>query len=276
MKKRSVVSVVAAMVAATLCFSGTALQAQWFVGPNLQYLITTNTPAEVSRASPPSRLAFGVQLQKTLKSNLAFAFEVNYRTENGEMKTGYVAANKFPHEAPNTTSNTASTATHSTSNTASTATHSTSNTPPQIQVVEPGGLGPQVLTTLTSSSVEASAMLKIPMVDLDSSGTVLHLNLGALADRVLSTEQVDDYSQIPDYLGPKTVTVNYVPQFGFGAMFGVGVATNMGPGKLLFDLRFVFRNPKTALTNTTPSQEQDLSWLIGQGMRFGVSYLFSL
>lgn len=235
-------SVVAAVVVTTLCFCTTSLQAQWFVGPSIQYLITTNTPTEVSRASPPTRLALGVQVQKELKSKLAVAFEANYRTENGEMKTDYVAA----------------------------------KTTPRVQVVTPGGTGPQIVSTFTSSSIEASAMLKIPLVDLDSSGTALHLNLGALADRVLNTKQVDDYSQIPDYLGAKTVEVEYSPQFGFGALFGVSVGTSMGSGKLLFDLRFVFRNPKTALTNTTPPQEQDLSWLIGQGMRFGVSYLFSL
>ncbi len=117
-------------------------------------------------------------------------------------------------------------------------------------------------------------MMLIPVGDLDTSGSKFFLELGVLADRVLTAQQTDDYSNIPNYSGPQTVTVDYEGQFGFGAMIGAGLSLQVGGDRILFDLRYVFRQPTTLTTTTTPPQDQNVAWLIGRGLRVGLSYAF--
>lgn len=119
-------------------------------------------------------------------------------------------------------------------------------------------------------------MMVIPVADLDTSGSKFVLELGVLADRVLSAEQTDDYSSIPNYSGPETVNVSYEGQFGFGAMIGFGLILPVGSDRISFDLRYVFRQPTSLTTTTTPATEQNVAWLIGRGLRIGLSYLFAL
>jgi hypothetical protein len=216
----------------------------FYVGPTASYVVSTSVPEEVQQSGAPTRMTFGAMAIIAKRSSMEFRFDLNYRIENGAFTTNYNAL-------PSTLS----------------PLH------PRLSVVDPTPQ-PQISSTLNTSSIEASAMMLIPVGDLDTSGSKFFLELGVLADRVLTAQQTDDYSNIPNYSGPQTVTVDYEGQFGFGAMIGAGLSLQVGGDRILFDMRYVFRQPTTLTTTTTPPQDQNVAWLIGRGLRIGLSYAF--
>lgn len=235
----------------------------FYVGPTASYVVSTSVPEEVQQSGAPTRVTFGAMAIIAKRSSMEFRFDLNYRIENGAFTTSY--------NAQSLTHNGSDVIPSETRNESDVIPSETRN--PRLSVVDPTPQ-PQISSTLNTSSVEASAMMLIPVGDLDTSGSKFFLELGVLADRVLTAQQTDDYSNIPNYSGPQTVTVDYEGQFGFGAMIGAGLSLQVGGDRILFDMRYVFRQPTTLTTTTTPPQDQNVAWLIGRGLRIGLSYAF--
>lgn len=235
----------------------------FYLGPTASYVVSTSVPEEVQQSGAPMRVTFGAMGIVSSRKSMEFRFDLNYRIENGSFATDYnplTQANSesdvIPSEARNESDVVPSEARN-----------------PRLFVVDPTPQ-PQISSTLNTSSIEASAMMLIPVGDLDSSGSRVFLELGVLADRVLSAQQVDDYSNIPNYSGPQTVTIDYEGQFGFGAMIGAGLSLQVGGDRILFDIRYVFRQPTTLTSTTAPPVDQNVAWLLGRGLRVGLSYAF--
>lgn len=224
----------------------------FYLGPTASYVVSTSVPEEVQQSGAPMRVTFGAMGIVSSRKSMEFRFDLNYRIENGSFTTDYnplTQANSESDVIPSEARN------------------------PRLFVVDPTPQ-PQITSTLNTSSIEASAMMLIPVGDLDTSGSRVFLELGVLADRVLSAQQVDDYSNIPNYSGPQTVTIDYEGQFGFGAMIGAGLSLQVGGDRILFDIRYVFRQPTSLTSTTTPPIDQNVAWLLGRGLRVGLSYAF--
>lgn len=243
--------------------SATAAAQSFLIGPSAAYVVSTSVPEEVSQSGAPMRVTLGLQAVVPTRKSMEFRFDLNYRIENGEFTTDYEPLSSarngdvIPNEVRNSESSTL------------TPLH------PRLFVVDPTP-APQLVSTLNTSSLELSAMMVIPVADLDTSGSKFMLELGVLADRVLSAKQTDDYSAIPNYPEPTTVNIEYEGQFGFGAMIGIGLVLPVGSDRISFDLRYVIRQPTTLTSTTTPPVDQNVAWLIGRGLRVGLSYLFAM
>jgi hypothetical protein len=243
-------------------------------------------PEEVSQSGAPMRVTLGMQAVVPTRKSMEFRFDLNYRIENGSFTTTYEplssvanGSDVIPSEARNagvipSNARNGSDVIPSNARNGSDVIPSNARNP-RLFVVDPTP-APQVTSTLNTSSIELSAMMVIPVADLDTSGSKFVLELGVLADRVLTAEQTDDYSSIPNYPEPTTMNVSYEGQFGFGAMIGIGLILPVGSDRISFDLRYVMRQPTSLTSTTTPPVDQNVAWLIGRGLRVGLSYLFAL
>jgi hypothetical protein len=267
--KSTLVAVVGMLV------TSVGLSAQSFlIGPSAAYVVSTSVPEEVSQSGAPMRVTLGLQAVVPTRKSMEFRFDLNYRIENGSFTTTYEplssvanGSDVIPSEARN-----ADVIPSNARNGSDVIPSNARN--PRLFVVDPTP-APQVTSTLNTSSIELSAMMVIPVADLDTSGSKFVLELGVLADRVLTAEQTDDYSSIPNYPEPTTVNVAYEGQFGFGAMIGIGLILPVGSDRISFDLRYVMRQPTSLTSTTTPPVNQNVAWLIGRGLRIGLSYLFA-
>jgi len=240
------ISVVATFLVATT-FS---VSAQWFVGPAFTYTISTGLGEDVTAYGAPTRFNVGVRANKVLAKSSELYVGLNYRIENGGFMTPFVATPAMRVG--------------------------------KLDVVEPGAGGPMVTSTINTSAVELDLGISFRITDLDTSGSRLMLNVGALVDNIFTADQTDDYSAVPaNDLGtrPRTVSAEYASQFGFGAQFGVSLILPFGDSRVVFDLGYMVRQPTefdipTATSSTSSSQ--DVGWLVGRGFRLGLAYQFGL
>ncbi|MBK6291070.1 MAG: hypothetical protein KA339_07115 [Candidatus Kapabacteria bacterium] len=237
-------SVVATIIVATT-FS---VSAQWFVGPAFTYSISTGLGEDVTAYGAPTRFNLGVRANKALASTSELYLGLNYRVENGGFMSAFVATPAMRVG--------------------------------KLDVVEPDPGAPKVTSTINTSAIELDFGISFKITDLDTSGSRLMLNVGALVDNIFSADQTDDYSAIPaNELGerPKTVSAEYASQFGFGAQLGVSLILPVGDGRAIFDVGYMVRQPTEFdipnATSTTAST-QDVGWLIGRGFRLGLAYQF--
>lgn len=233
-----------------LTTSSTVHAQSLFVGPTAWYLISTNAPGSSNGAGQPTRYMVGAAATIPFNKKTELRTTVGYRSESGSFTT---PLNQLP--------------------TTDQRVH-----PPVslIQVVDNPNATPQLPSTLTASSLELTASLCFPVMPLDSSGAALGFSLGGLVDYMMSAQQDDDYSAIDKHQGPAHVIADYESQLGFGALLGLYIALPVGTNRLNFDLQYVFRNPTTITSATTPPVEQSSGWLIGKGLRVGLSFGFGL
>ncbi len=225
------------------CGVGTFAQTP-FVGPTAFYLLSTSSPGNTSGLPQPTRFLVGASALWLQKNNVHIRVSAGYRSEEGSFATPQ-------SQAPNVAGN-------------------------RLHVIDPATGEPMLTSTITASSVEVNAQLGFPLLPLDSSGSVLGLTIGGLMDYMVSASQTDDYSAFPNHQGPKTVTAQYSPHAGFGALLGAYLTIPLDVHQLAFDVSYVFRRPSTMLTTGTPATEQNIGWLIGSGLRVGVTMFFRL
>lgn len=218
-----------------------------FIGPEIGYTVTTSVPSEVSRSGAPTRIRVGASLHLSAKSKVDFRFSLGYRIENSELKTIY----------DNTID-------------------SNLSAQGRLNVLVPNTQSPNVQSEILSNSIDLAAEGFIPLGDLDTSGSRIGLTLGFFADRVLSASQTDDYSAVTDYPGPQIVQVQYKPQFGFGASIGVSTILPMGDSRIVFDIKYIIRQPSTLTTNNSRAEDQNVGWLMGNGLRISAGYLLPI
>lgn len=236
-------------IVALACAAGIAVSVHAqgvYIGPEIGYTVSTSVPFEVSSSGAPTRVRVGASLHLSGKSKVDFRFSLGYRTEGGTFRTDYVN----PADSVATQG--------------------------RLHVVEPKPGGPNVLSELTSSSVELSAEGFLPLGDLDTSGSKIGLTLGFFGDRVISASQTDDYQAVEGYTGPRIVQVQYQGQFGFGVLVGLSAIIPMGDSHIVFDVKYIVRQPSTLATNTAPSVDQNVGWLIGKGLRISAGYLLPI
>jgi len=235
-------------IAILLCASVSAGAQSFFIGPKAGMMLSVGTSDEVSSAGAPSRYYFGVDAMSPLSDRLDLRFGAVYRLENGGFNTDYVESTGLVGGGKT----------------------------PVIAVDDPNATPPQVRSTVETSSIEITAGLHFPIIRLDSSGTRLTIGLGVLADYFVSGKQTDDYSNVPNYTGTTPIAFNYEPHIGFGAFIGAGLFLPVGSNALSLDVGYYFRDPSEITTQTTPPVDQNLGWLVGKGLRFGVSFLFGV
>ncbi|GMV52868.1 MAG: hypothetical protein D8M52_00465 [Chlorobi bacterium] len=215
---------------------------QTYVGPSAWYIASTSVPASTAGQPAPTRYLVGASALWTLSQQTAIRLVGGYRSE-----AGYFASHWQEVQ-----------------------------TDGLIQVIEPGMKMPNQFSTITSSSVELMALLNLPAISLDTSGGSLGISVGLLSDLVFAANQVDDNSRIENYNGPPVVSTDYSQQLGFGAYIGTYIALPIVSYKLIFDLGYSFRSPSILTTAQEPKVEQNTGWLIGKGLRAGVSFYVSL
>lgn len=242
-------SVIGLAVAIGLTFHVCAHAQTFYVGPSAYYLVSTNAPGSTDNQSSPVRYMVGGTANWLLGKKAEVRATLGYRSESGSFSTP-------ASDLPSTTS---------------------VLQPHSVQVVDNPSSEPQLQSSLAASSIELSASLCFPLMPLDTTGSVIGLAIGALTDVVLHASQTDDYSGIPNHIGDKTVTATYQQQVGLGALIGAYLVVPMGSTtRLSFDLQYVFRQPTTLTTNTTPPVEQNIGWLIGKGLRLGGTVYFAM
>lgn len=235
------------VLAAAACIAVSAHAQGVYIGPEIGYTVSTSVPEEVSSSGAPTRVRVGASLHLSGKTKVDFRFSLGYRLENGTFKTAYSGVDD-----------------------------SVTSTKGRLDVVEPTPRGPSVMSELTSSSADLSAEGFISLGDLDTTGSKIGLTLGFFGDRVISASQTDDYSAVEGYSGPRIVQVQYQGQFGFGVSVGLSAIIPMGDSHIVFDLKYIVRQPSTLATNTTPSVDQSVGWLIGKGLRISAGYLLPI
>lgn len=218
-----------------------------FIGPEIGYTVSTSVPSEVSISGAPTRIRVGASLHLSAKSKVDFRFSLGYRIENGEFKTIYdslLDANL--------------------------------STKGRLNVLEPNAQSPNVQSKIVANSIDLTAEGFIPLGDLDTSGSRIGLTLGFFADRVLSASQTDDYSAVKDYPGPPIVQAQYKPQFGFGASIGVSTILPMGDSRIVFDIKYIIRQPAKLITDDSRAEGQNVEWLISNGLRISAGYFLPI
>lgn len=229
-----IISVAAAIfVVATL-----SLSAQSYIGPYFSYGISTGVGTNVSAYGAPSRIAIGAIYSRSISTGTEVNIHGMYRMESGGAKTD--PPNPLGLARPSG----------------------------MLNVVEPGGGGPRIVTTLNSTALELGASLAFQVAELDSTGSAIHLQLGVYGDRLFGVSQTDDYSELSkEQLGDRPVTVegSYEAQIGFGALVGARMVLPIDASRILIDLSYVVRQPTTI-------DNQDIGWLVGRGVRLGVGF----
>ncbi|MBC8124886.1 MAG: hypothetical protein H7X70_04055 [Candidatus Kapabacteria bacterium] len=227
------------------------VSAQSFLGPTFTYTISTGIGEDVSSYGSPTRFNVGARYNRVLTNVTELYVGMSYRVENGGFTSAFVKTAAIQSGG-------------------------------RLNVVEPGSGAPVVTSSINSSAVELNLGLGFNVAALDTSGSRILLCVGVLADRILSAEQTDDYSAIPkEDLGtrPTTVSAAYKGQFGFGVMLGANLILPLGSNRMVFDLSYLVRTPtEFDVASPTPggAKKQDVGWLVGRGIRLGLSYQFSL
>ncbi len=218
----------------------------FYIGPKFEYTISTSVPQEVSAAGSPVRVNLGIIAVVPVRSTLEIRMSALYRIENGSFATFYVEPSGARRGSG------------------------------RLDVVDPAPGGPQIISTIETTSIEFSTALYFPLADLDTSGSQISVGLGALVDRFTSGTQVDDYSNVPS-LSDSTATFELESHFGFGALFGLGITLPAGSDRISFDMQVVFRLPSDVpIEGTDPQQDANVRWLVGGGLRLGLSYQFGI
>lgn len=229
--------------------TGISVHAQTlFVGPSAWYLMSSNLPQGTEAESQPTRYLVGVSGMWKVSAKASLRATLGYRSESGSFTT--------PQSVVTTNQNIVL-------------------GPAMIQVVTPG-TEPTVASAISASSLELTAALCFPIMPLDTGGSAIGVSLGGLADMVTSALQTDDYTALPTHSDPDVVTNAFKQQMGFGALLGAYLELPLGSTDLTFDVQYVFRMPTSLTTNTNPIQDQDTGWLIGKGLRAGVTLYFGL
>ena len=237
---------VAVFVAATFVIS-----AQSFLGPALMYTISTGVGTDVSSYGAPVRFGVGARYNRVLTNLTELYAGISYRVENGGFTSAFVKTAAIQSSG-------------------------------RLNVVEPGSGAPVVTSTINSSAVEIDLGLGFNVAALDTSGSRILLCVGVLADRILSAEQTDDYSAISkEDLGtrPTTVSAAYKEQFGFGVVLGANLILPLGGSRVVFDVSYVVRTPTefdVANPTTGGATKQGVGWLVGRGVRLGLTYQFGI
>lgn len=233
------------LIAVAFLFSQ-QVSGQTAIGAYAAYLVSTNTPAS---NNPPSRYSFGGTALWQTKKGVELRVGLGYRMESGSISTAY--------DSTLTSTQTAI-----------------------IAVVDPNlGTGPTVESNIDLGTVELTATMGIPLAQIDSVGGGVLFLLGAGVDNILSAQQTDNYSAVPNYKGAKLQEYSFNSQIGFLAQVGFGVSLPLGGSKLLFDVTYTFRQPATIEYSNPVAggpKEQDISWLAGRGLRLQVGYVFGL
>lgn len=235
------------VLAFSVCLVVSANSQGMFIGPEIGYTLSTSVPAEVSRSGAPTRLRVGASVHLSGKSKVDFRFSLGYRIENGAAKTLYTN----PLD-------------------------SNLGLQRHLTVIEPYPGSSNVKSEFVSNSIDLAAEGFIPLGDLDTSGSRIGLTLGFFADRILSASQTDDYSAIADYPGPPIVQTQYKGQFGFGASIGVSTILPLGDSRIVFDIKYIIRQPYTLITNDWRADVQNVEWLISNGLRISAGYLLPI
>lgn len=237
---------IAVFVMATL-----SVCAQSYLGPVAAYTVSTGVGEAVTSYGAPTRVAFGARYSRVLASSTELYASLSYRVDNGGFTTPFVSV------APGIVSG-------------------------RLNVVEPGAGAPVVTSTINTGAVQFDVGMMFKIADLDTSGSKVVLSIGVLGDRIIFADQTDDYSTIPKAdLGarPTSVTTAYGGQFGFGVNTGIGLVMPIGTDRIVFELSYAVRVP-TEFTVPDPvaggPTTQDVGWLIGRGIRIGLTYQFGL
>lgn len=238
--------VVITFVVTTLLCSGQSM----YFGPMVTTSMSTSVSTDVATYGTPTRYSVGVQFARRTSTASEYFFTLHHRIENG----GYLT------EVVKTSGGLVG----------------------KLNVVDVPGGTPVIVTTLESTSIEAGAGIRFPILDLDTIGTRLLFQFGVHADRILSLTQVADYSRIPEAdrgNNPMQSTVMFDGQTGFGGQFGVAVSAPAGDGRFVIELTYNVRQPVTIAFpagTISAASEQNIGWLVGRGIRLGVSYQFKM
>lgn len=238
------------LMAAVLTAAITVSAQDLFLGPQFGYTVAVNTPDQVRSEGAPSRLVLGLRSIIPVSKKAEVRVSASYRMESGSFATPWFDPSPGSMQRPDG----------------------------KLNVVDPTNPAPDVISTVESSSVEVMAGMHFPVASLDTSGSKITIGLSVLTDYMLSGSQSDDYSGVPDYTGDTPQNFEYVANIGFGAAIGAGLILPMGEaGRLGFDLQYVFREPREIdVANTNPTEEVNVSWLVGRGLRLTLSYAFAL
>lgn len=239
-------SVVIMLVVATLCSYGQAM----FFGPMVTTTMSTAVSTDVATYGTPTRYSAGVQFARRTSTAAEYMITLHHRIENG----GYVTEYTKP----------------------------SGGLVGKLNVVDVPGASPVIITTLESTSIEAGAGIRFPVLDLDTIGTRMLFQFGINVDRILSLTQVADYSRIPEAdrgSNPLQSTVMFDGQTGFGGQFGVALSAPAGDGRFVIELTYNVRQPVTItfpVGTISGASEQNIGWLVGRGLRLGASYQFKM
>ncbi|HBB25014.1 MAG TPA: hypothetical protein DCZ59_01985 [Bacteroidetes bacterium] len=215
---------------------------QTYLGLTIGSTVAGSSRSDVSAYGEPSRVFYGGRVVTTLRKGLELVGTFGLRQEEGGF-TSRFARSTFPGGGGT------------------------------LQVVENPISGPVVVSSLSTSALELSAALRIPMARFDSAGSYIGLQLGAMADYLSSADQVDDYTrilqgdrgQIPD-----RVSTSYASQVGGGAQVGGLLVLQTDLGRLSIEFAYLLRRPET-LPVPAPRvggpKEQYVGWLVGNGLR---------
>lgn len=240
------------LMAAVLTAAITVSAQDLYLGPQFGYTVAVNTPEQVRSEGAPSRLVLGLRSIIPVSQNKAeLRVSASYRIESGSFATPWLDPSPGSMQQPGSG---------------------------RLNVVDPTNPSPDVISTVETSSLELMTGVHFPVASLDSSGSKITIGLSVLGDYMLSGSQSDDYSGVADYTGESPQNFEYVANIGFGAAIGAGLVLPMGEaGRLGFDLEYVFREPREIeVANTTPTEEVNVSWLVGRGLRITLSYAFAL
>ncbi|MBU3698893.1 MAG: hypothetical protein FGM33_02610, partial [Candidatus Kapabacteria bacterium] len=218
------------------------VSAQTYLGPVIGTVVTTSSRADVSSYGTPSRYFYGGRLVMPVRRGTELAITLGLRQEEGGFLSAFTK-------------------------------NSIGGNRGIVDVVENPISGPSVVSSLSTSSVELNASLRIPLARFDTAGSYLGVHLGAMADMLTSADQVDDYTrilqgdrgQIPD-----RVQTTYDSQIGGGAVLGALMVLKTDIGRLVIEMSYILRQPET-LAIPSPriggAKEQYVGWLVGNGLR---------
>lgn len=247
--KRSELSIGVAIMLVMVATS--SVYSQSFVGVSIGTTLTTSSRSDVSSYGEPSRMYYGVRLSSTIRKGMELIGSLGFRQEEGGFVTPFVR-------------------------------NSVRRPTGMINVVDNPVGGPVVVSSLSTSAIELNAALRIPLARVDTSGSYVGLQIGAMADVLTSAGQTDDYTgilqgdrgSIPD-----RVSTSYASQIGGGAVIGSVLVLNTGAGRLVLDISYCIRGPKSLplpIPRAGSASEQYVGWLVGNGLRLSAGFDFGL
>lgn len=217
-----------------LLFGAVSLCAQGgpFIGPILSYNVSVLSPE--GEVESGARLGFGGVFTIPMAKASEVRVHTMYRSESGSFKTFHTAA--VQSEIVNS-----------------------------INVVEPGAKR-YISSDVLLSAIELGASYWLRFAALDSMGTNLYVGAGIFGDRILSGKQVDNYA-FADRAPTEPIerTYEFEGQFGGGGFLGASMVFPLGSGRLGFDVTYAIRKPSVI-------GDQNIEWLNGRCIRFGVHY----